>query len=125
MPMTIGELASKAGVNVPTVRYYERRRILSAPDRTTSGYRQYDGDALRRLRFIKKAQELGFSLDEIAELLDLRVDDCSDGRAVEAKTRATLERVRGKIRTLERMEIVLAGIAKSCATGACPVLDVV
>ncbi|MBW3631274.1 MAG: MerR family DNA-binding transcriptional regulator [Gemmatimonadetes bacterium] len=60
MSMTIGELAAEAGVNVQTVRYYERRGLLPQPERTASGYRQYDVEALERLRFIRQAQDLGF-----------------------------------------------------------------
>lgn len=127
MPMTIGELASQAGVNVQTVRYYERRRILSAPDRTASGYRQYDGNALHRLHFIKKAQELRFSLDEITELLDLRVDDPASCSVVAAKTQRKLADVRRKIQDLRRMERVLERLGASCAarhpTGECPILE--
>lgn len=126
MTMTIGELASQAGVNVQTVRYYERRGILPEPARTASGYRQYDGEALARVRFIRRAQELGFSLGEIEELLGLRVDDRCSCSTVEAATRAKLADVRRKIRELKRMERVLEKLAASCAAGEptseCPIL---
>ena len=72
--MKIGEFAHDAGVNVQTVRYYERRGLLPEPDRRPSGYREYGPDALDRLHFIKRAQELGFTLTEIRELLALRLD---------------------------------------------------
>ena len=71
--LTIGQVAAAAGVNIQTIRYYERRGLLATPRRTASGYRQYTGDAVNRIRFIKHAQELGFSLKEIQELLALRV----------------------------------------------------
>src|SRR6266581_4859338 len=73
MPLTIGQVATAADVNVQTIRYYERRGLVPTPRRTASGYRQYTDDAVARLRFIKHAQELGFSLQEIQELLGLRV----------------------------------------------------
>src|SRR5688572_27027868 len=79
--LTIGQLAKRAGVNLETIRYYERRGLLSEPPRRASGYRQYRPDVVARIRFIKRAQELGFSLNEIHELLSLRVEAatvCSD-----------------------------------------------
>lgn len=129
MKMTIGQLASAVGVNIQTVRYYERRGIIPEPGRAASGYRQYDGEALARLRFVRRAQELGFSLDEIEELLSLRVEDRSSCSAVETKTRAKLEDVQGKIRELKRMEHVLEKLAASCAarepTADCPILETI
>ena len=125
--MTIGELAAAAHVNVQTVRYYERRGILSAPDRTASGYRTYEAEALDRLRFIRRAQELGFSLEEISELLELRVEDPASCPAVEARTRAKLEDVRRKMSGLQRMEAVLERLVSTCAarepTSECPILE--
>jgi len=70
---TIGQAAKVTGVNIQTLRYYERRRLLSPISRKASGYRVYDEESLKRLRFIKNAQELGFSLKEISSLLDLKV----------------------------------------------------
>src|SRR5919198_614719 len=78
-----GEVARAGGVNLETIRYYERRGLLPKPPRTTSGYRTFGADAVRRLRFIKNAQDLGFSLREIKELLALRLDartSCADVR---------------------------------------------
>lgn len=125
--MTIGEFASAAGVNVQTVRYYERRGLLAAPKRSASGYRQYGTDSLDRLHFIKRAQDLGFSLEEISELLELRVSDPASCSRVETRTRAKLENVRRKISELKRMETVLERLAASCAarepTAECPILE--
>jgi DNA-binding transcriptional MerR regulator len=87
MMLTIGQLAAVAAVNVQTLRYYERRGLLSAPRRTASGYRQYNPEHLRSVRFTKRAQVLGFSLGEIQELLELRVRDGSRCATVERKTR--------------------------------------
>jgi DNA-binding transcriptional MerR regulator len=72
--LTISRLAHLGGVNLETVRYYERRGLLPKPPRTQAGYRQFSPEAARRLRFIKRAQELGFSLDEVQELLALRIE---------------------------------------------------
>lgn len=71
--LTIGQLAKNAGVNIETIRYYERRGLIPEPPRRESGYRQYSPEFVTRIQFIKRAQELGFSLNEIAELLALRV----------------------------------------------------
>jgi len=87
MTMTIGKVASGAGVNLQTVRYYERRGLLPRPPRAASGYRQYDANAVARLRFIKRAQDLGFSLAEIGELLELRIEHGAACAAVEARAR--------------------------------------
>lgn len=126
MGMTIGTLAEAAGVNVPTVRYYERRGIIQEPPRTASGYRQYDEDAVERIRFIRRAQDLGFALEEIVELLALRVDDPRACETVEEATREKLDSVESKIRELERLRGILRGLVRSCEererTGACPVL---
>ncbi len=126
MAMTIGTLAEAAGVNVPTVRYYERRGIIAEPPRTASGYRQYDEDVVDRIRFIKRAQALGFALDEIEDLLGLRVDDPAACERVEETTWAKLDSVESKIRELERLRTILRELARSCEererTGPCPVL---
>jgi MerR family mercuric resistance operon transcriptional regulator len=72
--LTIGQLAKQAGVNIETIRYYERQGLLPEPPRRASGYRQYSAEFVKRIQFIKRAQTLGFSLKEIAELLDLRIE---------------------------------------------------
>src|SRR6476646_3468800 len=86
--MRIGTAAEQAGVNVQTLRYYERRGLLPRPPRRTSGYREFPDDAVRMVRFIKRAQELGFSLDQVEQLLKLRNDKCRD----RARVRAVAER---------------------------------
>jgi Hg(II)-responsive transcriptional regulator len=126
MSMTIGTLAEKAGVNVPTVRYYERRGIIPEPPRTSSGYRQYEEGVVHRIRFIRRAQNLGFTLEEIEELLALRVEDPDACDAVERATRARLESVESKIAELERLQAVLTRLVRSCeerqTTEECPML---
>ncbi len=124
--MTIGELAAAADVPAATVRYYEQRGLLARAPRTPAGYRVYDADAVRRLRFIKHAQALGFSLEDVQELLALRVTDPASCARVERTTREKLHHVRARIRELRQMERVLESLLHSCAarrpTDECPVL---
>src|SRR5260370_11159197 len=128
MPLTIGQVATAADVNVQTIRYYERRGLVPPPRRTPSGYRQYADDAVARLRFIKHAQELGFSLQEIQELLGLRVRHGAACDTVERKTRQKIEVVQQKIRDFQRMKRTLERLAAACAvrrpTAECPILEV-
>ena len=86
--LTIGHLAKEAGVNLETVRYYERRGLLPRPPRSPSGYRLFPAESRKRLRFIRRAQELGFSLREIRELLSLRLAHSTDGAAVRRRAEA-------------------------------------
>jgi MerR family mercuric resistance operon transcriptional regulator len=127
MALTIGQLAARAGVNIQTVRYYERRGLMPQVTRTRAGYRQYRPEAADRLRFIKRAQDLGFSLEEIAELLALRVKHTSACAAIEAKARDKVALVERKIGELERMKRTLERLAGACQarepTGDCPILE--
>jgi len=127
MPMTISEVAAEAGVNVQTLRYYERRGILEEPPRTAAGYRQYEPEAVSRVRFIKRAQELGFTLDEAHELLGLRVDHGAACGPVEARARGNLARVEEKVRQLDRMRAILRDLVGACqerrTTEECPILE--
>ena len=125
--LTIGELAQRAGVAVQTVRFYERRGLIAEPPRKASGYRQYPLEAVRRLRFIRRAKELGFSLREIEELLALRMDPAASCGTVRAQIVAKLEDVQERVRDLRRMEGALEELRKLCEstdpTGDCPFLD--
>ena len=127
MPMSIGVAAAAAGVNVQTLRYYERRGILDAPPRTEAGYRQYDAATVDRLLFIKRAQELGFTLGEIQELLSLRIEHAAACSDVETKARAKLAQVEQKIRGLQRLRDALEGLVGACErrqpTQECPILE--
>src|SRR5438874_2386413 len=105
--LTIGQVADAADVNIQTIRYYERRGLFPTPRRTPAGYRQYADDAVARLRFIKHAQELGFSLQEIQELLGLRVRRGAACDAVERKTRQKIEVVQQRMGDLQRMKRTL------------------
>src|SRR5712692_121453 len=128
MPLTIGQIASAAHVNIQTIRYYERRGLFPTPRRTPAGYRQYAEDAVARLRFIKHAQELGFSLQEVQELLALRVRHGAACDVVERKTRQKIAVVQQRIRDLQRMRRTLDRLAGACAarrpTDDCPILEV-
>ncbi len=125
--MTIGEVAARARVNVQTVRYYERRRLISEPRRSAGGYRQYPEEVVPRIRFIKRAQELGFTLEEIAELLALRVQHGEACHEVSDRAKAKVTLVRQKLSELERMQRVLEGLVEACErrapTAECPILE--
>jgi DNA-binding transcriptional MerR regulator len=124
------ELATRAGVNPQTLRYYERRGLLAAPPRSAAGYRSYPVEALRVVRFVKRAQELGFSLDEVAELLQLAGGgprSCDAARAVAEARVADLE---AKIGDLVRMRDSLLRLVGTCARPRpeqrdCPLLEVI
>lgn len=126
MPVPIGALARKTGVNIETIRYYERIGILAAPPRTGGGHRMYDDDQFKRLSFVRRTRHLGFSLDEIRTLLSL-IDSqsysCEDVRDI---TRRHLDAIRQRIKDLRRMEHVLDEIAAQCDGGQtpdCPIID--
>ena len=123
---TIGQLAKTTGVNIQTIRYYERLRLLEPCDRKPSGYRLYDGESLKRLRFIKNAQTLGFTLHEIAELLNLRVTSTARCGDVQRKAQAKLLQVVAKVRDLRTLARALKGLIRTCRAGQpteqCPIL---
>jgi len=125
--LTIGQLAKQARVNRETVRYYERRRLLSRPSRSISGYRVFSDDAVRRLRFIRHAKMLGFSLNEIRELLALRVDSIDACDRVRVRTQAKLADIDNKIQLLRQMKAALTRLVGACErrgkTNDCPILD--
>ncbi len=99
-PLTTGQLAKQAQVNVETIRYYERRGLLPEPPRRWSGYREYSQADVAHLRFIKRAKELGFSLSEISELLSLRVDPDTTCDDVQQRTEIKIADIEAKIQTL-------------------------
>lgn len=123
---TIGRLAKAIGVNVQTVRYYERLHLLGPAGRKPSGYRLYGPDEERRLRFIKNAQALGFTLREIQGLLNLRVSSTARCGDVQRKAQAKLEQVTEKMRDLHGLARALRSVIRDCRagqpTGQCPIL---
>jgi Hg(II)-responsive transcriptional regulator len=126
MTVRIGELASQTNVAIETLRYYEKRGLLQEPDRSPAGYRAYSPDTVRRVRFIRRAQELGFTLQEIADLLTFWEDSATSCGRVEARATATLGRIDQKIRDLEHMRSALAQYVTACRTrealSECPLL---
>ncbi len=125
--LTTGRLAKEAGVKIDTVRYYEKRGLLPKPPRKESGYRMFREDAVKRIIFIKHAQEIGFSLHEIEELLFLRVSSKTTCREVKKKTEAKIAEVDEKIQNLQRIKRALEKMADICRAnkriGDCPILD--
>ncbi len=125
--LTIGKLARKAGINLETVRYYERRGLLPKPPRTASGYRLFPPDALQRLRFIRRSQDLGFSLAEIRELLALRVSPRKTSAEILKRAEAKIVDIERKIKSLESMRKSLRKLTISCAgcgpISECPILE--
>ncbi|MCH7638930.1 MAG: MerR family transcriptional regulator [Bacteroidetes bacterium] len=125
--MTRGKVALRTDVNVETVRYYEQRGLIPKPSRTASGYRQYTEDYVERIRFIKRAQELGFTLKEIKELLSLRVDPETDRDEVKQRAATKIVTIEEKISDLERMKHRLKLLVTSCSgrgpTSECPILE--
>lgn len=114
---TIGQLAKAVGVNIQTVRYYERLRLLDPSARRPSGYRIYGEGEERRLRFIKNAQALGFTLQEIAELLNLRVSARAHCGDVQRKAEAKLQCVEAKMQDLQALARALRSLMFTCRTG--------
>jgi MerR family mercuric resistance operon transcriptional regulator len=123
--LTIGRLADEAGVNVETIRYYQRRGLMAQPAKPSQGHRRYDDDAVRRVRFIRRAQVLGFTLEEIASLLAL-----DEARAC-ARTRELAERrlrsIEDRLADLSAMRKALTVLVRQCDQGAtrqrCPIID--
>jgi MerR family mercuric resistance operon transcriptional regulator len=126
-PLTIGQVARHAGVGIETVRFYERQGLLEEPARKQSGYREYGEDVVARLRFIRRAKELGFSLKEIKELLALRVDPTTTCAEVRSKAAAKIADVEQKIEALQRIRTALVKLTAVCRgrgpTSECPILD--
>jgi Hg(II)-responsive transcriptional regulator len=125
--LTIGKLAKRSNVSIDSIRFYERRGLLAEPMRTESNYRRYPLEAAAQLRFIKKAQNLGFSLDEIKGLLKLQHDPAASKADIKAKTEAKIAMVLEKIQDLTRMLAALEKLNKSCnghgSIEECPILE--
>lgn len=125
--MRIGDVAARAGVNPQTLRYYERRGILGEPKRSTSGYREYPIDTVRLIRFIRRAQELGFTLDEIAELIALRQTTPRRRAKVRELAAAKMRDIDEKLVRLQSMRSALYTLVEDCEckgeTLTCPILE--
>lgn len=112
--MRSSEVAAQAGVNVQTLRYYERRGLLDEPPRSASGYRAYPADAVAVVRFVKRAQEHGFSLVEIEELLNLAEGGPDDCQAARELANAKMTQLADRIADLQRMQRSLAELVATC-----------
>ena len=123
VPLTIGKIASLAKVSADTLRYYERERLIAPAAKSAGGYRLYERDALRRIRFIKQAQQCGFNLAEIRSLLALRGSNaacCRDVRRVALEKKLQLE---GKIKAMKVMSSALTQLIKECSADNRPLDD--
>jgi len=125
--MTIGNVSKQSGIGVETVRFYEKSGLIDKPPRTESGYRQYPPGTIVRIRFIRHAKELGFTLKEVKELLDLKLDPsttCEDVRLMAEEKQAN---VLAKIQSLKGIEKALGELIGACAVGGpdgeCPILE--
>lgn len=110
----IGAIATRAGVGIDTIRYYEREGLLPAPRRRASGYRDYDPGAVARLRFIRRAKDLGFSLEEIRQLLALSGDRAQGVKGVKQRAEARLQAVEQRLRELKRVQKGLRQLIAAC-----------
>jgi MerR family transcriptional regulator, mercuric resistance operon regulatory protein len=122
--LTIGRLARVAGVHVETIRYYQRRGLLSEPDKPWGGYRRYPMEMIRRIHFIKRAQTLGFTLEEVEGLLRLsEASACAETRDLATRKVALIER---KLADLAAMRAALVGLVEQCDASqnesACPII---
>lgn len=124
--MRIGKVSAAAGVNIQTLRYYERRGLLPEPERGSSGYRAYGPDTVKLVRFIKRAQELGFTLREIEDLLQLRQSP-HRGAEVRALAAAKVSDIEHRIRQLRAMRSALGGLVEACdcegGAPTCPIIE--
>jgi Hg(II)-responsive transcriptional regulator len=125
--VTIGKLAKRALVNIQTVRFYEREGILRPKSRSSSGYRIYDEESVKRLRFIKQAKELGFTLQEIKSLLNLRVSSVPQCGKVRRKAEDKLNVIQEKLKNMKRIEKNLKSLINDCrarvVSDTCPILE--
>lgn len=121
---TISQLAKSADVNVETIRYYERQKLIEQPKKPLRGYRQYPEETLTKVLFIKRAQHLGFTLSEIDALIELSTGSCHE---VQQLAEHKLNIVQAKIKDLKRLEKSLKNLVSSCQsnsdTGSCPIID--
>lgn len=124
--LTIGTVARRAGVGIDTIRYYEREGLLPEPPRRASGYREYGTGTIERLRFIRRAKDLGFTLEEIRELLALSTDRERGVKNVKRRAEARLDQVEQRIRELQRVKRGLKQLIDACpghgALEHCPIL---
>ena len=122
----IGAMSKRTGVNIETIRYYERIELMPKADRTQGGNRQYNHQQLKRLSFIKRSRELGFSIAEIRELLSMMDSEAVSCGEVHDMTVGHLKSVHEKIASLKKLEVALTEMASQCARGDmpdCPIIE--
>lgn len=128
MAMTSGAAADEAGVNKETLRFYERIGLIEEPPRDASNYRQYPPETVRRVKFIKRAQNLGFTLEEIETLLDLEEGQAGDREEVLEFAEEKLQDIERQLRELRRLDRVLSDLVEDCRSGdsydSCPLIEV-
>lgn len=126
-PLTIGKVARQANVGVETIRFYEREGLIDEPPRRESGYRQYPEETISRVRFIRRAKEIGFTLKEIKELFSLRASPRSRCADVRRRAEAKIKDIEQKVRALQRMKKALVKLTAACGgrgpVTECPILD--
>ncbi len=121
-----GELAKRTGCHLETIRYYESAGLMPEPERTDAGHRLYDPEQERRLRFILRARDLGFTIGELREMLCLADGQGGSCRDIHAMTSAHITGIRRKISDLRKLDATLSRISKRCARGdtpECPIID--
>lgn len=125
--LTIGQVAKQAEIGVETVRFYERQGLLVAESRTPSGYRQFDEQTVARLRFIRRAKDLGFTLNEIRELLSLKFDPSTTCADVKQRAESKICDIEAKLATLQKMKQALERLTRACGgsrvSSDCPILE--
>ncbi|MFU8805018.1 MAG: heavy metal-responsive transcriptional regulator [Bradymonadaceae bacterium] len=125
--ITVGEVARRCGVTADTIRYYEQRELIPEPPRTEAGYRNYPRDTVKRVMFIRHAQELGFNLEEISELLRLSTTTKASCAEVQDVARQKADELRVKIEAMQKMLDGLEALTEICPSGLpvseCPILD--
>jgi len=127
--LTIGKVAEQAGIGIETIRFYERKELIGPPPRSASGYRQYPDTIVQRLRFIRRAKELGFSLKEIKELLELHADPQATCGDIKQRAELKLADINKRIDDLEKMRVALQVLLASCSSNGtsieCPIMQAI
>ncbi len=125
--ITIGKLAEASGVSITAIRYYEKNQLVMPNSRTKAGYRLYTKDIITKLRFIKNAQQLGFTLEEIADLIQLQNNSSATCKQIKARAYKKLQSVEQKIQSLMKIKTALSSLYQNCdsrkAINACPILE--
>lgn len=124
MTLTIGKLAKHANVTIETIRYYQRKGLLTEPEKPATGYRQYPAEAIARIQFIKRAQQSGFTLKEIAELLSLDGEHCEDVQKMAEQKRQQIDKQLKDLTALRNvLDILVKGCQQDKSTDHCSLID--